>query len=145
MNRTQIHNMFVYVGIMIAENDLLTISPDYIKEKTLAFFGILGKPEFIKTPTIRRHFNFDTYCNYWKISNSDFELINVINFLNDINSLEKKEIFSNFRKYFGTTDYISSKDLSYLSHPTILKYINEKIEFDDRFCKLHELREKLGY
>ena len=145
MKKIQIHNMFIYLGIMLIDNKLQSMSPDYIKEKTLKFFGRLGKSEFVRIPIKNRNFDFELYCNTWKINRDDFELINIINFINDTVTLEKKKVFYNFRKYIGETDCILSKDLSHLAHTNISKYIDELVNFNDRFCKLHELREKLGY
>jgi len=52
MNKNQIVNIFIYYGIMVLDNQLIMTAPSYLKEKTLDFFGQLGKNKFINYPKI---------------------------------------------------------------------------------------------
>ena len=57
MTIIQIKNMFIYTGIMLLDNQILMTSPDYFQEKSIKFFGKLGKSEFIQFPKIKYKYN----------------------------------------------------------------------------------------
>lgn len=134
MTAIQIHNIFIYIGILMMDKNILTKSPDYIEEKSLRFFGQLGKNEFIKTPE-----KWNKYCKVWKVDHNDFELMNIINFLYDMNT---KTVFKKFEKYICDFENINKNDLSYTAHAKLIEYINKNIDFDNRFFKL-KILEKL--
>ena len=46
----QLHNLVSFNAIMLLDNDLLTTSPDYFKEKSFRFFGFEAKNSFIEYP-----------------------------------------------------------------------------------------------
>ena len=130
MNIRQIQNMFLYTGIMLLDNKIITSSPDYLTEKSLKFFGKLGKPEFINFPKIA-HKNqisdittncdfWQMYCKIWHVDSDDYELMNIINFLLSVYPVyvnsQKSLTFRNFEKYIGDLDSISDYDLSSLAH-----------------------------
>ena len=70
MTATQIKNIFIYTGIMLLDNQVLLTSPDYLKEKTIKFFGTLGKSEFIKTPVIKFKFQKLAVVRLGKLSST---------------------------------------------------------------------------
>ena len=154
MNKYQLKNIFIYTGIMLLDNNIIMSSPDYLKEKTLKFFGILGKPEFIDFPKIK--FNnqksettngvdfWEKYCEIWKVKDDDFPLMNIINFLLNVYPIyvetQKNLTYNTFEKYIGELDCISKVDLSYMAHPKIVEFLDEHIDFNNRFFKLQILK-----
>lgn len=128
MTAIQIHNIFIYLGILIVDGEITSKSPDYIEEKSLRFFDRLGKNEFIKKPH-----NWDKYCERWNVDSNDFELMNIINFLNDV---KIRNVFDEFEKYIGDFEIINKNDLSYIGHFKIVEFINNSIDFNSRFFKL---------
>lgn len=158
MKSQQIFNLFYYTVFMLIDNQIYTTSPDYLREKTLKFFGTLGKPEFIKFPKAKYtsqsifkvNYNFPDdnnfwklYCKTWSVKEDDFELMNIINFLLNVYPIyienHKSQTFSNFEKFIGNTELISVDDLSYMVHPVILKYLEENVDLNCRFLKLKAL------
>lgn len=135
MKINQIHNIFIYIGILIMDNDIMTKSPDYIEEKSLCFFGSLGKNEYIKTPEKI----WKKYCKTWRVDSNNYELMNIINFLYDVTD---RNVFSNFEKYIGDFEKIYENDLSHKAHFKLVTHINKIIDFDNRFFKL-KILEKL--
>jgi len=155
MNIKQISNIFYYTGIMLLDNKIITTSPDYLIEKSLKFFGKLGKPEFIEFPKI----SFDIqkseitdncdfwkkYCEIWHTKSDDYELMNIINFLLNVFPIyvvnsKKSLTFKQFEKYIGDLNSISEYDLSGLAHFKILEFINKHTDFDNRHFKLIYLK-----
>lgn len=159
---TQLKNIFIYTGIMLIDNQIILSSPDYLKEKTLKFFGCLGKPEFIQfpkikyntqklniplliDPTIQPNINFWTaYCLIWNIKNDDYELMNIINFLLNIlppcPNMKPSITINSFQKYIGNIESITTTDLSYMAHAKLREYFVENIKLNDRYCKLRILK-----
>lgn len=148
--RVKIQNLFIYAGIMILDerNTLINTSPEYLKEKTLLFFNKLGKDEFINLPNeiilwpnknkfITYGPNFwEKYCDIWKISSNNYEIMNIINFLISIKQNDTfNSVFENFDKYIGNIKDISDEDLSYAAHHNIIDYLNNVI-FNSRYLKL---------
>ena len=147
---------------MLIDNQIFTTSPDYLREKSLKFFGTLGKSGFIKFPKAKytsqsifkvnyRYSDDDIfwklYCKTWKVKEDDFELMNIINFLLNVSpvyndnkkNLQKNIIFSNFEKFIGDIEIINENDLSYMVHPVILKFLKDNMDFNCRFLKLKVL------
>lgn len=162
MTTNQIYNIFHYCGIMLLDNKLIITSPDYLKEKTLSFMGKLGKNEFIEFPKIKysyqkferikRKWNrndiiFDNlednfwseYCKIWNVNENDYQFMNIINYLMNINFLKQNSFFDNFEKYFGYTNTISNKNLDYKVHPLLLEDLENYIDFESRYLKLKSL------
>lgn len=99
MNIQQIKNLYTYTAILLSDNKIIFSSPDYLKEKSLKFFGKLGKSEFINFPKIKYQsqvpkcnsfwdINFEVgfdfwekYTKIWGVNQDDYELMNIINFL----------------------------------------------------------------
>jgi len=143
MTKNQAHNVFYYLGIMLNDNKIINTSPDYLIEKTISFFGKLGKDEYISkvinvySSQINNSADFWLeYCRIWNIDNNKYEIYNIINFIlnsmiNDSNSVMKA-----FKKYIGEFDTISDSDLSYKLHPKLLSHINNSIDFNSRYLKL---------
>lgn len=128
MTAIQIHNIFIYLGILIVDGEITSKSPDYIEEKSLRFFDRLGKNEFIKKPN-----NWNKYCKNWKVDENDFELMNIMNFLYEVRI---KNVFEKFEKYIGDFEIINKNDLSYLGHFKLVEFINKSVDFNSRFFKL---------
>lgn len=147
MISNQIYNFFFYGAIMSlglsgVRNKLKYTSPDYIKEKTLLFFNKLGKNELIKYPDF-----WNEYTDIWYINETDYELMNIINFILSFDeimwtlSIDEKnkqmsKIFNRFEKYIGDIEKINTSDLSYAIHYNLLKFVKKNINFDDRYIKL---------
>ena len=141
-------NLFTYTGMMLIDNQILTTSPDYLREKTLRFFGTLGKLEYIDVPTpvytsqgiLDRYF-WPRYCDTWGVKKDDVELMNIINFLLNVPSIftkdDKNITFRNFEKYIGNLNSISDEDLSFMCHRKILELV--KNNMNDRVLKLKAL------
>lgn len=158
MNIQQIKNLYSYTAIMLIDNYIISTSPDYLKEKSLKFFGTLGKSEFINFPEIKfqsqvsvlrmgkKVFNskdFDFWKKYtknWCVGQDDYELMNIINFLLNVHPIyveEKKSLtIKNFEKYIGDINLLSTRDLSYMAHFKITEYINKNTNFNNRYFKL---------
>jgi len=148
MKSQQIFNLFTYTGMMLIDNQILTTSPDYLREKTLRFFGTLGKSEYIDLPTpvyasqgILDRFFWTRYCDTWGVKKNDVELMNIINFLLNVPSIfikyDKNLTFRNFEKYIGDLDSISNENLSFMCHKKILEVV--ELTMNDRFLKLKAL------
>lgn len=146
MKSQQIFNLFTYTGMLLIDNKILTTSPDYLREKTLRFFGTLGKPEFMHLPepkwTILSDWpNTDfwtSYCIKWTVRNDDFELMNIINFLLNIFPVfvksDKNLTFRKFERYIGDLNLISNENLSYMCHKKILNVV--ELNMNNRYLKL---------
>ena len=157
MTSIQINNIFSYSTIMLIGNDLMLTSPNYLTEKTLCFFGKLGKDKFIEYPTIlltKRISSGDTrstnsklvekniweeYCKTWGVDKNDYKLMNIINYLININFQKQNSFFNNFEKYIGNTKTISNKNLDYMVNPKLLEHIKKVNNFNTRYLKLKTL------
>lgn len=158
MTIIQIHNVFTYMGIILLDgnNKLISISPDYIKEKASCLLGQLGKNEFVEYPIVKydkHQYHHDrlkdtkkfwkTYSKIWHIDDDDFELMNLINFLLNVrppydkyDNKNKGDVLKYFEKYIGDIEYVPVYDLSCKAHFKISEYLNKHIDFNDRFFKL---------
>lgn len=174
MSKYQIYNLYSFIGIMLLDNKLIMTSPNYLEEKSLAFFGKLGKDEFIKYPEIKSKsqkftrsrkrwvepgiidekieynsiFDFfedsfwPEYCKIWGVDDNNYKLMNIINFLLSINITKPSSVFKNFEMFFGDTNTISDEYLDYKVHPILIEYLDENINFNDRYLKLKSLEKK---
>jgi len=139
MTLNQAYNLFLYTGIMLLDNDLMVTSPDYYSDKSCKFFGSLGKSEFINYTKI----DWNKYCKLWKVKEDNYELMNVINFLENINPLFRSEQIKNFdimveqfKKYMGALSNISEIRMDGVVHHVIRQAINNNIDFNSRYLKL---------
>jgi hypothetical protein len=154
MKITQIRNIYMFMGIMLLDNKLLSTSPDYFEEKAKCFFGKLGKNEFVEFSK-PKYFNatddnfhksnfWKVYRERWKIDDNDFELINIINFLLNVrppfDNKGKSDMFKYFEKFIGNIETIPYYDNSGHAHFKIAEYINKHIDFNDRLFKLKILQ-----
>lgn len=150
MNMQQIKNVYYYTSIMLIDNFIITTSPDYLTEKSLNFFGKLGKNEFIEYPKIKyssqlssilKNNDFwELYCRIWSVDKNNYELMNSINFLLNIAPIpiesKESETFKLFEKFLGDIDSTSTENLSYMVHDKILEYFDEYVDFNSRYFKL---------
>lgn len=81
------------------------------------------------------------YCKIWNVDKDNYKLMNIINYLLNINWTKMSSLFDNFDLYFGDSDTISNKDLDYNVHPILLKYLDKNIDFDSRYIKLKSLEQ----
>jgi hypothetical protein len=159
MTIIQLQNIFTYTGIMLLDNDLSMTSPDYFEEKSIKFFGKLGKSEFIQFPKIKYKYNtgknflknyhkyhddfWMEYCRLWNVRTNNYELMNCINFLLNIlppyKQMKPSITINNFEKYIGSIDSVENIDLSYMAHAKLREYFVENINLNDRYCKLRIL------
>jgi len=150
----QIKNVYYYTCIMLMDNMIITTSPDYLTEKSLKFFGKLGKNEFIEYPKIKYQSQLSSivkpstdfwkiYCRIWNIKSDDFKVMNMINFLLNVTPIfiEKREsqTFNEFEKFIGNIESTSKEDLSYMVNAKLLEYFDEHVDFNTRFFKLKTL------
>lgn len=159
MKSQQIFNLFTYTGMMLIDNQILTTSPDYLREKTLRFFGTLGKSEYIDLPTpvyasqgILDRFFWTRYCDTWGVKKNDVELMNIINFLLNsnlirttsfnhmISPVDNRSVYKQFEKYIGDIETVPDYDLKSNVHFKIVEYLTKYIDFNDRFFKLKMLQ-----
>lgn len=140
MNRHQINNIFYFLGIMKYGGKLLTISPDYLSEKSLAFFGNLGSSNCI--PNILTLSVWKSYCKTWKIKEDEYEILNIINFIAMSNFSNPKNVIKNYIQYMGNTEDINNYDVSSKVHPNILEHVNIIIS-NNRYLKLLSFKENI--
>lgn len=141
MTKTQIYNLHIFSYMFVIDNNIHTTSPDYIKEKSIRFFGQLGKNNIIEFKNKRDKKIYmeywEIYCESWGTKPDDYQLLNMILFL--LYNRKKKNIIKNFEKYVGATDIIANLDLKYMAHPKLLTYIDNTINLNSRYFKLKTL------
>jgi len=119
----------------------MNTSPDYIEEKSVNFFGQLGRSGIVEFLS-KKHEKFYMgywfmYCERWGVQYDNFELLNVILFI--IYDRNKENIIKLFEKYIGNTDIITNLDKKCLAHIKVLNYIDNTIDFNSRYFKLKTL------
>jgi len=159
MNTTQLQNIFTYTGIMLLDNNLAMTSPEYFEEKSMKFFGKLGKSEFIQFPKLKYKYKTDEnflknydgfhenfwleYCKLWNIKSDNYELMNNLNFLLNVfpphREMKTNITINNFEKYIGNIESVTNVELSYMVHPVLMEYIINNLNLNDRYCKLRML------
>lgn len=149
MTNQQANNIFYFLGIMLMDNKIINTSPDYLEEKSLSFFGKLGKKEFVSdikniyqsqkiSVTINGDFWYE-YCKRWGVDQNNNKIMNIINFILNSNITNQKNVIHNYVKYIGEIDTITNSDLSCKIHPNIQTYIDKNIDFNSRYFKLLSL------
>jgi hypothetical protein len=144
MTKNQIENIFYYLGMMLINNKIISTSPDYLIEKSIIFFGVLGKNEFvsdIKNEYFSQRIDseddfWSVYCKAWGVKQDNYEIMNIINFILSCNVEYPKSIFKNFEKYIGEINIISDLNLRFKLHPNLLVFIDNSVNFNDRYLKL---------
>ena len=147
MNKYQIQNIFYYLGFMLADNKIINTSPDYLEEKSLSFFGKLGKNEFVSdikncyfSQKIDKQYDslgfWYAYCKTWNVKQENYEIMNILNFILNSNINDTTNVIKNFKKYIGDVDIITDSDLSCKVHPKIVEHINKNIDLNCRYLKL---------
>lgn len=145
MTKNQFYNIYYFQYIMLTNYNILHISPDYLKEKSLLFLGKLGKNEFIKTPDAnhmhptQKQKNFwKKYCKLWNIEDDQYDTMNIFNFLTNASNNPKKSL-NNFEKYFGKINEIPNLELKHFIHKNLLNYI-DNVFFDDKYSRFFKLK-----
>ena len=141
MTKTQLYNLHIFQNIFLFNtSNIISSSPDYIKEKSIIFFGRLGKDYFIDFKN-NKHSKvylryWDLYCETWRINKIDYQILNIILFI-----IYNKEnnIIKNFEKYIGNINIISNLDLKYTTNINTINYINNNIDYNNRYFKLKTL------
>lgn len=150
MTTNQTRNIFYYLGVMLIDNKIINTSPDYLIEKSISFFGKLGKDEFISDikncySTQRLDKKYDVlgfwyaYCKTWNVKQDNYEVMNIVNFILNSNINVTTNVIKNFKKNIGDVETIPDYDLSYKVHPNLIEHINKNVDFNSRYLKLISL------
>jgi len=165
MTINQLYNIFTFTGIMLLDVDTklltLTISPDYIVEKSQRLLGMLGKKEFIQYPVMNPILKSDQniadgvdfwsdYSEKWKVNNENYELMNIFNFLfsicpphkvpqnnyyaPDAKYFKPQRTLDFFEKFVGSLEDIPNDELlRRQAHFLIQEHIKDYIDYS---CKV---------
>jgi len=137
MNRNKIINIIYFFGIMKNNQKILNVSPDYIIEKSMIFFNNLGNKSYITN--IRTQKIWKSYCKRWKVEEDNYEILNIINFIEMSNFSNLKGVIANFKMFMFDFDSVSDDDLSYKIHPILRNSLNRSIS-NNRYLKLFALQ-----